>query len=62
MSDLYDTVYADLNLGRPVPMNYSATDHENLKYMYEFYNTAIFDGNFARVIATPSLRMLREKL
>lgn len=34
MSDLYDTVYADLNLGRPLPSNYNSSDHKNLKYMY----------------------------
>lgn len=62
LSDLYDTVYADLNLGRPLPATYDSDDHKNLKYIYEFYNTAIFDGNFGRVMATPSLRILRSKL
>lgn len=34
MSDLYDTIYADLNLGHLMPSNFLQTDLKNLKYMY----------------------------
>lgn len=30
--------------------------------MFEYYNTLIQDGDYARVLTTPSLRMLRQKL
>lgn len=62
MSDLYDTVVSDLNLGRAMPADFKEEDKKNLKYMYEFYNSLLFGGNFARVLATPSLRMIKEKL
>jgi hypothetical protein len=62
MSDLYETLLADRYLGRPLPAEYNDNDEQNLKYMFEYYNTLIQDGNFARVLATPSLRMLRKKL
>lgn len=34
MSDLYDTIYADLNLGRAMPSSFGQQDKKNLKYMY----------------------------
>ena len=30
--------------------------------MNEFYKTLLFNGNFARVVTTPSLRLLRDKV
>jgi hypothetical protein len=62
MSDLYETLQADRYLGRPLPAQYNENDERNLRYMYEYYNTLIQDGNFAHILATPTLRMLRQRL
>ena len=62
ISDLYETVIADLNLGRKMPDSFNEVDLKNLRYMNEFYNTLLYDGNFARVLTTPSIRLLRDKV
>ncbi len=33
-----------------------------MKFIYDYYNTLFQDKNFAKVMVTPSLRMLRQKL
>lgn len=33
-----------------------------MRYISDYYNTLIYDGNFARVLTTPFLRFLRSKL
>jgi len=58
MCDLYETLYSDLYLGRPLPTSYNEGDNKNLKYIYEYYNALLFDGNFAKVLSTPFFRML----
>lgn len=35
MSDLYETLYSDQYLGRPLPKDYTDSDPKNLKYIYE---------------------------
>jgi hypothetical protein len=62
MSDLYETLESDQNLARAMPPSYTANDNKNLKFIYEYYNTLLQSGNFARTMITPSLRMLRQKL
>ena len=57
MSDLYQTVIADLNLGRKMPEEFTETDLKNLKHMNDLFKTLIFNGDFAKVISTPTIRM-----
>ena len=41
MSDLYQTVIADLNLGRKMPAEFTETDLKNLKHMNDIFKTLI---------------------
>lgn len=62
MSDLYETLEADRYLGRSLPAEYYDNDDRALKHIYEVYNTLVNDGSFAKIMITPSLRMLRQRL
>lgn len=62
MGQLYETVYADQNLGRALPKDYNSTDNTNLQFIYNQYNALLFDGSFAQIISTPLLRTIRTKL
>ncbi len=62
MADLYSTIYADQNLGRELPSQYTETDDKNIRYIFEYYNTLIFDDNFAKILSTPYLESLVNKL
>lgn len=61
LADLYETLNADVNLGRLLPRDYSAADDRNLQYLFNQHNTFLFNGNFARVLTTPLIRMLNVK-
>ena len=62
IADLYDTVISDLNLGRKMPSDFYSSDLKDLKFMNEIYRTLVFNGNLAKVLSTPMLRMIRAKL
>lgn len=45
-----------------LPKDYNSTDNTNLQFIYNYYNSLLFDGSFAKVISTPLLRTIRSKL
>lgn len=51
-----------MNLGRKMPADLTESDLRNLKFMSDFYNTLVFNGNFAKVLSTPTLRLLRSRM
>jgi hypothetical protein len=59
MADLYSTVISDLYLGRLLPKNFDDYDLKSLKFISDYYNGMLYSGNFAAVISTPFLRLLR---
>jgi len=62
MSDLYETLYSDQYLGRPLPKDYTDSDAKNLRYIYEEYNTLVFNGKFGSLISTPLIRYIKSKI
>lgn len=62
MSNLYQTLISDINLGRKLPKEFTDYDLKNLRFIANYYDTLIFAGNFGRVLATPTLRMIRNNL
>lgn len=62
LSALYKVVYADENLGRELPANFTAEDRRSLDYIYKYFNSAINQDLFARYVTTPTLQFFGEKM
>ena len=62
MADLYETIYADLTLGRKMPAEFTEGDLQDLKHMSDLYNTLLYNGDFAKVTSTVYLRHISLRL
>ena len=63
ISDLYDTVLSDLTLGRDLPKGFDADyDLKTLKYISDYYNTLLYDGNYGRTFSILLLAAIKDKM
>ena len=62
-SDLYDTILSDLTLGRDLPKGFDEDyDLRSLKYISDYYNTLLYDGNYGRNFSTLLLAAIKDKM
>ncbi len=53
--DLFDTLYVDRYLGKPLPSTLTEADFSNLKHLNSWYYTFIMSNNLSRLVNTYKL-------
>lgn len=62
LSKLYDTLMSDLTLGKKLPLSFTDNDMRTLKYLSDYFNILLYNGNFGQITATLTLELLKSKL
>lgn len=56
--DLFDTLYVDKYLGKPLPSTLTQNDYLNLKHLNSWYYTFIMSNNLSHLVNTYKLKKL----
>ena len=62
MANLYDTLLCDESLGREIPESVDKADMKQLKYLSDYFNSLMYNGNFSQILTTPLLSLIETKL
>lgn len=62
MTELYDTIVCDQNLGRKIPEKYTEKDDKELQYIQSYLFVLLYAEHLARVFATPIVKPALENM
>lgn len=62
MAELYDTVYADLNLGRELPHDFDEDDLKTLRFLSSYYNTLVYSDDLGGLLCALPLNYIQQTL